>query len=60
MFTTVQFGMNLAELKELQTAARTERKACHHIIVEIEKLMYEMNSILATPQHKNDDAKEAF
>lgn len=29
--------------------AREERKACHHIIVEIEKLMYEMNTLMAQP-----------
>ena len=36
----------MPELKTMQTTARTERKACHQIIVEIEKLMYEMNTIL--------------
>jgi hypothetical protein len=28
-FKTVEFGLNLAELKEMQTLARTERKSCH-------------------------------
>jgi hypothetical protein len=31
----------------MQSIARTERKACHSIIVEIEKLMYEMNSLMS-------------
>jgi hypothetical protein len=46
IFKTVDFGINMAELKAMQSTARTERKACHQIIVEIEKLMYEMNTIL--------------
>ena len=37
----------MADLKSMQITARTERKACHQIIVEIEKLMYEMNTILS-------------
>lgn len=39
--------MNIADLKSMQGIAKDERKACHHIIVEIEKLMYEMNSVLS-------------
>ena len=46
-FRTIDFGMNSADLKQMQGIAKEERKACHHIIVEIEKLMYEMNSVLA-------------
>ena len=45
-FKTVDFGMTIKDLKEMQNLARVERKACHHIIVEIEKLMYELNSML--------------
>lgn len=55
--------MNLPELKEIQINARTERKACHHIIVEIEKLMYEMNSAISnpkTPEGTNQAAKQTF
>ena len=47
-FKTVDFGISFQELKEMQSVARQERKACHHIIVEIEKLMYELNSLLTT------------
>ena len=43
---TVEFGITLPEVKDIQHQARQERKACHHIIVEIEKLMYEMSSLL--------------
>ena len=42
--------MSIAELKQMQGVAKEERTACHHIIVEIEKLMYEMNSVLAGAQ----------
>lgn len=45
-FKTVEFGLSIQDLKDMQNVARGERKACHHIIVEIEKLMYEMNSRL--------------
>ena len=56
-FKTVDFGMTIKDLKEMQNLARVERKACHHIIVEIEKLMYELNSILGqvtsdSPNHE--------
>lgn len=46
-FKTIDFGITPPELKEMQKLAREERKACHHIIVEIEKLMYEMNTLMA-------------
>lgn len=47
VFKTVDFGIIMTDLKSMQSVARTERKACHQIIVEIEKLMYEMNSLLS-------------
>jgi hypothetical protein len=34
-------------MKEMQNEARQERKSCHSIIVEIEKLMYNMSSTLS-------------
>lgn len=46
VYQAVQFGLNFVQLKEIQASGRAERKACHQIIVEIEKLMYDMNSIL--------------
>lgn len=46
-FKTIEFGLSQEDLKEMQKTAREERKACHHIIVEIEKLMYEMNTYVS-------------
>jgi len=44
----------------MQTQARSERKACHHIIVELEKMMYDMNSILDQAEINADQSKEQF
>lgn len=52
VFKTVEFGIQLDKLKDMQNVARVERKECHRIIVEIEKLMYEMNSLLSTDELK--------
>jgi hypothetical protein len=50
VFKTVEFGLNFEQLKEMQNVARTERKSCHQIIVEIEKLMYDLNSLMSGAQ----------
>ena len=42
----IELGVTLPEMKELQSQGRNDRKACHSIIVGIEKLMYEMSSLL--------------
>jgi len=42
----------------MQSVARQERKACHHIIVEIEKLMYELNSLLTAQSEIAEAPKE--
>ena len=55
---TVEFGMNLGEMKEIQSQGKQDRKACHSIIVEIEKLMYEMSSLL--PNSKDENIGAAF
>ena len=39
-------GVSLVEMKQMQTLAKQERQSCHTIIVDIEKLMYEMNNLL--------------
>jgi len=61
-FKTIEFGITATELKEMQQLARNERKACHHIIVEIEKLMYEMNTFMtsAPEQYNHQDAGKVF
>lgn len=55
-FKTIDLGLTSAELKDMQKLAREERKACHHIIVEIEKLMYEMNTFMSQPPEKFNQA----
>jgi len=35
---------------------RNERKSCHQIIVEVEKLLYKMNSVLVS-EHMRYDGK---
>ncbi len=57
---TIDLSFTLAEIKEIQNQARADRKACHHIIVEIEKLIYEMNSILSTSIQHGDNAQSMF
>lgn len=60
-FKTIEFGLSFQDLKDMQGVARSERKACHHIIVEIEKLMYEMNTILgAQPAVNVAEASKVF
>ena len=53
VFKTVEFGLNFEQLKEMQNVARTERKSCHQIIVEIERLMYDMNNLMGKIPDKN-------
>ena len=45
-------------MKEMQQNAKSERQSCHRIIIEIEKLMYEMNDLL-TPGGQPFDINNA-
>ena len=57
----IDFGITLAEMKQMQQLSRGERKKCHHTIVEIEKLMYELSSIIDSGEDINrDNLKQLF
>lgn len=45
MSAALELGQNY---KEVVREGRTERKGCHQVIVEVEKLMYKMNSLIIT------------
>lgn len=57
----IDFGITLADMKQMQQLSRGERKKCHHTIVEIEKLMYELSSIIDGGEDINiDNMKQIF
>ena len=48
----VKMDIDHKEYKEMVKEGRNERKSCHSLIVEVEKLMYKMNSLLVSEQMK--------
>ena len=44
----IHLDFERTEYKEIVKEGRNERKQCHQLIIDVEKLMYKMNSLLLT------------
>jgi hypothetical protein len=56
----MDLGMTMSEFKEMQHKVRIERQSCHRIIVEVERLLYEMTNILQSPSFDLQQCLQLF